>query len=135
MEKYVKCLEIAIVAHKDQKRRSGKPFIEHPMAVSSQFYDEMMKSIAILHDVIEDTNLTDDKLLVIGVDKEVVDVVMILTKRQDEPYKDYIMRIIKNEKAILIKIEDLKHNLSDLQKGTMKDKYELALYVLERGLI
>ena len=49
MEKYVKCLEIAIVAHKDQKRRSGKPFIEHPMAVSSQFYDEMMKSIAILH--------------------------------------------------------------------------------------
>ena len=110
-------------------------FTEHPMAVSSQFYDEMMKSIAILHDVIEDTNLTDDKLLVIGVDKEVVDVVMILTKRQDEPYKDYIMRIINNEKAILIKIEDLKHNLSDIKKGTMKDKYELALYILERGLI
>lgn len=129
---YEKCLKIATEAHKGQKRKnSDKPYIIHPIAVAAQFSDERMKSIAILHDVLEDTNITAQKLLKMGVSEDIVSMVIILTHNKNESYADYILRINACFDASLIKIADLNHNLSDLPKGTLKDKYTLARMFLE----
>jgi hypothetical protein len=59
-----------------------------------------------------------------------VDIVEIVSRKKGESYKDFILRICKNDDAVVVKIEDIKHNLLTLKKCTMRDKYELALIVL-----
>lgn len=145
MNQVVLALKIAKKAHKNKFRHDGKtPYITHPIAIEKQvsppiwiYYDkrgeQLQRSVALLHDVLEDSNITKEDLLKEGVDPYVVNVVEILTKNKFEPYLDYILTIKKNYMAKTIKIEDIKHNLSTLdpKNKTMKDKYELALYILE----
>ena len=57
--------------------------------------------------------------------------VVAITKRKGQNYLDYILQVKRSEIATAVKIEDLKHNLSDLKDGSMKDKYILALYILK----
>ena len=69
-----------------------------------------------------------------GVDNDVIDVVKILSKKSGESYKDFILRVCENKDAMQVKMADIKHNLSDLKKGSMKDKYELSLWIIEKHL-
>lgn len=131
-ELYKKCLKIAQDAHKNQTRKDGKPYITHPMAVAENFEDEEMKCIGILHDSIEDSNLTVLDLIRKGVPAKIANVVDILSRRKNEPYLEYIDRVSIDRSAILIKLADLEHNLSDLKPGNMRDKYEMAMYILRR---
>ena len=125
------CLEIAREAHKGQFRRIHKePYINHPIRVAANFDDDKMKCIALLHDVIEDTGITDEELRLKGVDRDTIKIVKILSRREGETYYDFIMRIGNHDKAILIKIADIKDNIRDLSEGSLKDKYRLAQYVL-----
>lgn len=138
-------LKIAKKAHKGQFRNDKiTPYITHPIAVAKQltppiwnYYDkhteQLQRSAALLHDVLEDSDITAEDLLKEGIDPFVINVVKILTKKKFEPYIEYILNIKKNYMAQSIKIEDIKHNLSTLdpKNKTMKDKYELALYILE----
>lgn len=128
---YDKCYEIAKKAHEGQKRwGSGLPYITHPEVVASKFIDEKLKCIAILHDVLEDSEIPAQDLLKEGVDVNIIVVVEILTRKKDESYKDYILRVMEDVDATKIKIEDIKHNLLDLKQGSLRDKYELALILL-----
>jgi (p)ppGpp synthase/HD superfamily hydrolase len=140
-----KALKIAKEAHKDQFRHDGKtPYITHPIAVAKPFRRSLNTwptkedraiyiSAALLHDVLEDSNITADNLKEQDIDPFVVGVVKVLTKGEYEPYLDYILRVKRNYIARNIKIEDIKHNLSTLDpaKKIQKDKYTLALYILE----
>lgn len=129
---YEKALEIATEAHKGQKRWNGDDYITHPIRVASQFDNEQFKIVSILHDVLEDTNVTAEELnLIHGIDQNLVNVIIRLTKLDGESYADYITRVNENAWARVIKIEDLKDNLRDLEKGQRRDKYELALKILE----
>ena len=134
MEDFIKCLEIAKEAHKGQKRFDGSPYINHPLFVATKFIDERLKCIAILHDVIEDTNYSRELLLAKGIRQDIVAIIDVLSRRTGESYKDFILRICEVKSARMIKIEDIKHNLSDLKDGSMRDKYELALFILESHL-
>lgn len=132
---YEKCYRIAETAHKGQKRKiGGQDYITHPIAVANHFEDEKLRCIAILHDVIEDTAVTAVDLLKGGVPREIVEIVNILSRTEFESYVEFIKRILKNQTAISVKIADIQHNLSDLHKGTLRDKYELALYILKERL-
>ena len=131
MKDFIKCLEIAKEAHKGQKRWNGEPYINHPLSVALSFEDERLKCIAILHDVIEDSSYDKHILSSKGIRNEIIEIVEILTRGQSESYKNFILRICKSQDAIKVKIEDIKHNLSDLKEGSMRDKYELALFILE----
>ncbi len=131
MINWKKCLEIAKEVHKDQKRRNGEPYVNHPIRVTENFFTNKMRCIALLHDVIEDTGVTDEELRLKGVDRDMIKVVKILSRKEGETYYDFIMRIGQNEDAITIKIADINDNLKDLKEGSMKDKYRLALYVLK----
>jgi (p)ppGpp synthase/HD superfamily hydrolase len=121
---------IAKKAHINQKRWNGDPYITHPERVAKCFGNEKLKIIAILHDVIEDTNLSALDLVYAGIPKNIVNTILILTKKEGEDYLTYIQRISKSTDAIAVKQCDLADNLRDLKKGSMKDKYQLAYYIL-----
>jgi (p)ppGpp synthase/HD superfamily hydrolase len=111
-----KCDEIA-ETHKGQFRRDGvTPYITHPRAVAAMFteHEQLQKCIALLHDVLEDTDMTDAQLLELGVPKQVVDGVLVLTRQKDEPYFDYIDRIVASDltgEYCHLKMSDITHNL------------------------
>lgn len=132
---YQLCLGIACMAHKGQTRWNGEPYITHLVAVANQFEGRFhLRCIAVLHDVIEDTEVTAKYLEEKGIYPQIITQVQRLTKRKDEPYVEYIARVEESFEVSLVKIEDLKHNLSDLKKGQRKDKYELALLILEKSV-
>ena len=128
---------IATEAHKGQTRWDKTiPYITHPAAVARALieagYSELYVSAAWLHDVIEDTDITAQDLRDKGVDPDVIEAVKILSKTDDVSYLDYILAVSGNWLARVVKIHDLKHNMIDLKKGSMRQKYELALYILEQ---
>jgi (p)ppGpp synthase/HD superfamily hydrolase len=125
--------DIAYAAHAGQKRWNGDPYITHPRAVAALVRAPRQKVVAWLHDVLEDCpDWTPDKLERCGIPEDLVIVVEILTRKEYESYYDYIMRITNDDMAIIVKLADLEHNLSDLEPGPRKDKYLLSREVLRQ---
>ena len=87
---------------------------------------------ALLHDTIEDTYVTAEYLKEEGFPIMVVEMVQFVTKQPGENYFDFIMRLQETGHigAKMVKLADLRHNMSDLKEGAMKDKYRFAEYVL-----
>lgn len=129
---YNEALKLAIEKHKGQKRKiSGDEYISHPLAIANRFENEEYKIVAILHDTIEDTDLTLEDLKKLGLDENLILAIDILTRKQDQTYLDYILQCKKYEITTKIKIEDLNHNLSDNPTSKCsEDKYLMALYIL-----
>lgn len=122
----------------DKNDKGGEPYIFHLIEVERPLrnYPEFVRAAALLHDVIEDTTLTEDDLIQYGFSFPTVNLVKILTKTEED-YTDYIKRISLNEHATAIKLSDLKHNsdLTRLKGVTSKDlsrinKYANAYYYL-----
>ena len=107
---------IAITAHDTQLDKGGKPYIGHPIHVMSQLLPDMqLASVGVLHDVLEDSHYIADDLLKCGISKRVVDAVVCLTHVDGETYSQYIDRVSTSKDAMIVKLEDLKHN-SDLTR-------------------
>jgi len=136
MENKIKIAEqIAREVHKGQKRTIGRreDYIEHLKRVASHFSTPESLIIAWLHDTLEDT---DDKtkllkLLNKNFQSEIVENLVVLTKDKEETYLNYILRVKDNHQAKIIKIADLYDNLEKLPNGSLRDKYLMALYILE----
>lgn len=130
---YNQALELAKKYHNGQfRRRSGLPYVTHPMAVADRFEDENHKIVAVLHDTIEDTELTTfDLSFTHKLNMNLVMAIQALTHLKDEPYLDYILRCKYNDIARAVKIEDIKHNLSDSPQKSKIDVYKLSLHILE----
>jgi len=122
--------------HLHQKRHfgndKGKPYIVHPERVQANFDDPFLKAVSWLHDVVEDSDCTLDDLKEKGFPIEVIHGVNGMTRREGESYHKYIVRVKVNQFALPVKIADIKDNLKSLpsNKKVMRDKYELALYIL-----
>ncbi len=129
---YRQALEIARQYHYGQYRKGSElPYITHSMAVADAFEDEEYKVVALLHDTLEDTKLTSYELIQDhGLDMNSVIALEALTRRKDQTYLDYILRCKEFDISRRVKIEDLRHNLSDLAHGGLRDKYIMALYIL-----
>ena len=106
-----KAIEIAARAHDGFNDKCGEPYILHPLRVMLSRKEELERICAVLHDVIEDTELTLDDLRNEGFSEEVILILDCLTKRPGEKYEDYISRIITNENACHIKLADLNDNM------------------------
>ena len=137
MNKLELAYAIALVAHKGQVDKAGVDYINHPLTVSINCKNEKEKIVALLHDVLEDTKVTKEDLLLFFCD-EIVDAICLLTHNENDTYVDYLTKIKDNPLARAVKIQDLKHNmdLSRLANPTKKDyeriknKYEPALKFL-----
>lgn len=134
--------EIAARAHAGQTDKAGVPYICHPIMVSSCCKDMMTKCVALLHDVLEDTDVTAEELLARGVAPEVVDAVRLLTHSdKGKQYLDYVRRIADsgNVAAMAVKYLDLCDNLGELRDrhGVVppkRDKYLQARGILSEVL-
>ena len=134
-----RAIELAKQHHKGQKDKAGKPYINHPLRVMNQVESEEEKIVAVLHDIVEDTNISLNDLRNEGFSEEVVSAVECLTKQDGENYDSYIERISFNPLAVKIKLADLEDNrdLTRLPEVTDKDlerleKYDKALEKLTR---
>lgn len=111
-KKYIElCYNIAKEYHAEQLDKGGNPYIEHPVAVAEKVDTELEKCVALLHDIIEDTDLTSEDLLKMGVPSVVVEKVLIVTHNPNENYSDYIKRVAKDPVAINVKLADIEHNM------------------------
>ncbi len=133
-----KAIIIAYNAHINQKDRSGLPYILHPIHLAEQMDTEEECIVALLHDVVEDTEVTFKEL-----EKEfsttIIDALKLLTHDKDTNYFEYIERIKTNPLAVKVKLADLKHNSDEtrLEKITEKDiarnkKYVKAIRMLSK---
>jgi len=93
-------ISIASIAHKGQLDKGGEPYILHPLRVMMRLKEERQRIVAVLHDVVEDTNLTIQDLIFKGLDCDLANVVQTLIKRKDESYDEYINRICYDEFVI-----------------------------------
>jgi len=132
-----KAMKIAYEAHKDQYDRAGVPYVFHPIHLAEEMDTEETCIAALLHDVVEDTNVTFAELEK-EFSKPVIDALKLLTHDENVDYIDYVKEIKKNPIAIKVKIADLKHNsdITRLDNFSEKDlkrneKYKKALQILE----
>jgi len=140
-------LNFAKDAHGDQLRKyTNDHYILHPIAVAEMVKDaggdENMVNAALLHDVLEDTKITDDDLANIGLSYSLRKTLVDLTKKKDEDYFTYIERVSKNSLASFVKQQDLLDNmkterLSDLTEKDLKrlQKYHKAYLFLKNRIL
>lgn len=133
----IKAFIIAYKAHRGQKDKAGKAYILHPVFVAMHTKGIKRKTVALLHDVVEDTEITFDDLKRKGFDDEIVRAVQAITKIKGENYQDYLQRVKQNTIAKDVKLADLKHNsdLHRIKKVTESDiirnqKYQAAILYL-----
>ena len=123
-------LAISKKAHAGQVDKAGVDYIQHPLYVASQVETEQEKAVALLHDVIEDSNITAVDLLASGLPNEVVTAVQILTKKKGQSYQEYLEKVKTNDLARVVKLADLKHNsdLSRLKSVSDTDRERVKKY-------
>lgn len=132
-----KAMRIAFEAHKNQTDKNGMPYIYHPIHLAEQMSDEATTCVALLHDVIEDTDMTFEQLQREGFTAEIITALKLMTHDESVPYLEYVGEIKKNSVAATVKMADLKHN-SDLtrldhidDKALIRaDKYKKAIALL-----
>lgn len=134
-----KAMKIAYDKHAGQYDKSGIPYIYHPIHIAEQMDDENSTIVALLHDVLEDTNTTIDEIKKYEFDIKVLEALKTLNHSKNLDYFEYIKLVSQNEIAKKVKIADLMHNLdiSRLSKVTQKDldrvkKYEISLEYLKK---
>ena len=135
-----KAMKLCFEAHKEQRDKSGMPYVFHPLHLAEQMPDEETTIVALLHDVIEDTQYTLADLRDMGFEDEVLDALALMTHDKSVPYMDYVARIRENRIARTVKIADLRHNsdLTRLDKIDEKargriEKYKAALRLLSES--
>ncbi len=119
-----KALTLCFDAHKEQKDKSGLPYVFHPFHLAEQMETEATTIVALLHDVMEDTDITRDELKEAGFSDEVLDALVLLTHDKDVDYMDYVAKIKENPIAKAVKLADLRHN-SDLSRLDVVDEKAL----------
>ena len=132
-----KAMRISFESHKNQTDKNNIPYIYHPIHLAEQMTDEDSICVALLHDVVEDTDITFEDLEKEGFSKDIIDAIRLMTHDESVPYMEYIKLIKTNSIATVVKLADLKHN-SDLtrldvvdEKATKRaEKYKTAIELL-----
>ena len=135
-----KALKISFDAHKNQVDKSGMPYVYHPFHLAEQMNDELSTCVALLHDVVEDTDITLDDLKSKGFPDAAIEALSLMTHNDDVPYLDYVRAMKDNPIARKVKLADLAHN-SDLTRLDKVDdkaiervnKYKQAILILKRA--
>jgi len=105
-------IKLASQYHYGSVDKSGQPYILHPLAVMNKMNSYVEKIVAVLHDVVEDTQFTLLELKYEGFSDEIIEAVDAISRREGESAKKYYERIMNNTIAIKVKISDLEHNMS-----------------------
>ena len=104
-------IALAVEAHKKQKDKSGEPYILHPLRVMFRLQSETERIVAVLHDVVEDSEITFDDLRQMGYNEEVIEALDGVTRREEETYEEFINRSQQNPISRRVKFSDLEDNM------------------------
>ncbi len=133
-----RAMRLCFEAHRNQVDKGGMPYVFHPFHLAEQMTDDITTVTALLHDVVEDTDITPSDLSDFGFPAEVIDALVLLTHDDSVPYMDYVALIKHNPVAKAVKLADLRHNsdLSRLDEISEKaseraEKYARAIAFLE----
>jgi len=116
----LKAINVATILHEGQFRKGGEPYVEHPMRVTSELvalkiHDDIILATAILHDVLEDCNVTPNTLIHdYGLDPKIVEFISILSKNKGETTQSYYDKIKQRPETLIVKISDRCHNISTM---------------------
>ena len=132
-------MRLCYEAHKDQFDKSGIPYVFHPLHLAEQMEDEETTIVALLHDVIEDSNYTIADLEAMDFSERILTALKLLTHEKGVPYMEYIAKIKEDPIARTVKLADLAHN-SDLSRLDEVDekairratKYAKAIQLLNK---
>ena len=118
-----RAIKIATQAHQGQFDKAGRDYIGHPLRVMEMGKTEDEKIVGVLHDVIEDTDWTFERLAEEGFSDEVIAALKCITKTsENENYDDFIDRVKKNPLAVAVKINDLTDNMDIRRLPYLSDK-------------
>ena len=122
---------IAVEAHKGQKDKSGEDYVLHPIRVAEKCKSINAKVVALLHDTIEDTDVTAEYLRSEGFPEEIINAVLSVTKQEGESYEDFVRRATENPIGKEVKIADLEDNMDirRLKEITDEDVARLRKYL------
>ncbi|MDQ0062369.1 HD domain-containing protein [Paenibacillus harenae] len=114
---------LATTMHKGQYDKGGHPYILHPLRIMLMADSDVNRIVAVLHDVVEDTEVTLEGLRQLGYGDEIVEAIDHLTRRESETYMEFIARTKQNEIARVVKLLDIEDNsdLSRLSEVTQQD--------------
>ena len=131
-------LKLCFEAHKHQTDKSGIPYVFHPFHVAEEMKSEETTVVALLHDLVEDTEYDLEDISDMGFDKTITDAIALMTHEEGVDYFDYIRKIKEDPVARAVKLEDLKHNCDltrldyiDDEALKRREKYLKALALLE----
>lgn len=133
----MKAIQIATCWHHDRYDKVGLPEILHPLAVMYKCEDIDHKIVAILHDVIEDTDCVYSELLEEGISIGLVDAVRVISKVHNTRNDEYWLQVRENPIALAVKFKDIEHNLSRMggleesEQKRLREKYRKAMEVLD----
>ncbi len=121
---------LAETAHAGQVDKAGAPYVEHPRRVAGRVRSTEEKIVALLHDTVEDSDVTLDALREAGFPPAVVAAVDALTKREGEETEAYLQRVMQNPLALRVKIADMQDNMdvTRIKAPSEKDRERLARY-------
>lgn len=138
---YASARDLAEAAHRGQVDKAGRPYFEHVFAVGDALagYGSNTQIAGVLHDILEDTDVTVETLRSFGVPEHVINAVVSVTRRPDEMYMDLIRRAAANPIGRLVKLADNRHNSNEErlallprdQAERLRRKYAKAREVLE----
>lgn len=137
-----KAIKLAYDKHHGQFDKEGLPYIHHPFHLAECMTDEDSTCVALLHDVLEDTDTTIDDIVSLGFNTSVIEALKLLNHDSKVDYYSYVANLSNNILAVKVKIADLKHN-SDLSRVSeitdsvllRKEKYDKCLSFLEKQLL
>jgi len=125
-----RAIEIAARAHRGQSDKVGKPYVLHPLRMMLRMVSELDMTVAVLHDVVEDTTVTIEELRREGFSGDVLSAVEHLTNRAGESYEEFIERAKSHPVARRVKLADLEDNMNLLRIRNLgpKDLERLERY-------
>jgi len=140
MTKLERAIQIAINAHAGQKDKAGNDYILHPLRVMLKGISLDEKIVGVLHDVIEDSDITALDLISEGFSPEIVEAILALTHQPNEDYNAFINRVLGNKLAAKVKLYDLLDNTNILRLNTLThndlarlNKYLEAIRIIENA--
>ena len=132
--------ETMMYAHMGQYDKSGEHYFHHPLSVARNFMSDTKEyKVALLHDVLEDTEVSEEDLELLMVNEEVIEAVKCITHLPHESLEEYLRRVKGNPIALKVKLADIADNMREdrlqkLPKETqerLREKYKKSLEILE----
>jgi len=120
-----RAIAIAEKQHTGQVDKAGRPYMEHPLRVMKAMSNDAERIVAILHDVIEDTDLTLDQLAAEGFPGYILEALDSVTRRDDETYEAFVARAARNPIGRRVKYADLQDN-ADLTRIAVPTAADIA---------